>query len=144
MIYEKLTPHPIDHLDEPRHWCPRSEKYTGVDSLLTALLEGWTINRRVYRHEIRLHSRSINVFYFELKRNGRVVTMAVVNNPRIDAILVQYHLHVITHTFFERPEMETREAATIQESTRETAAVGLETVEAPAAQHQSRQLAKIG
>ncbi len=107
-----------EYINEPRHWCPLSEKYTGVDSLLSALLDGWEINRRVLRHETRISSyRSINIYYFELQRKSQIVTMAVVHNPHIVKVIQQYRLQVITHTFFERVEVATVEAKAIKTET---------------------------
>lgn len=79
-----------------RHWCPRSEKYTGVDSLLELLRQGWVLNKRVLYHEVWHSTRPSIVYYFELKRNHEIVTMAVINSPLIRSILKQYDLQVIT------------------------------------------------
>lgn len=119
---KKLALHEL--INKPVHWCPRSEKYSGVDSLLSALMEGWELNRRVFRHETRLRPpRPIVVYYFELTRDSQTATMAVVSNPQIDKIIAHYRLHVITHTFFERVEVETVEAPAVETETVEARVV---------------------
>lgn len=113
------------YIEKPRHWCPHSEKYTGVDRLLSAVLEGWTIQKNVFRHEaLRRMSRRTIVYYFELKRDEHVVTMAVIANPRITEVIQAYGLRVMTNTYLEASAQETVETPVV--------ATNQETVQAPA------------
>ena len=97
-MYSFLTP----YTDKHRHWCPQAEKYTGLDSLISAVTEGWTINQRVFRHETwRGGTRPSIVYYFELKRGRLIVTMPIVSNPCVIPLIDRYELEVITSTFWE-------------------------------------------
>src|SRR5689334_2636368 len=96
MINEYLTDSQVYFTETPRHWCPHSEKYTGADSLITALRNGWALSRLVYREDI-FHggSRHTTVYYFELKRANEVVTMPVVSTPLIVRIIARLSLKVL-------------------------------------------------
>ena len=90
------------YLDKPRHWCPQSEKYAGADNLLSALLNGWIASDLVLRHETwRGGSRPVIVYYFELKRGERMMTMPVINSPCIPALIAEYQLQIVTQTHWE-------------------------------------------
>ena len=92
----------MPYFDNRRHWCPQAEKFTGLDSLITAVFEGWTISSRVFRHETwRGGTRPAVVYYFELKRSQLVVTMPVVSNPCVVPLIDSCGLEVITQTFWE-------------------------------------------
>lgn len=79
-----------------RHWCPLSEKYTGVDSLLDALLLGWVIDKHVQYQEVWHSTRPSVVYYFNLIRGQESVTMPVISNPLIPSIIRKYDLCVET------------------------------------------------
>ena len=92
-----------------RHWCPQSETYTGADSLLTALAEGWQMGPRVMRHDVRIGSSQVrftSVSYFELRRDGRTVTMPVLATPMITRIIVKLDLSVLTAVLGEPSPLE--------------------------------------
>lgn len=92
----------MPYIEKRRHWCPQAEKYTGLDSLISAVLEGWVISRRVFRHETwRGGTRPAVVYYFELKRGQKVVTMPVVSNPCVVPLIRHQGLEVITQAFWE-------------------------------------------
>lgn len=89
--------------DIPRHWCPQAERYTGLDSLLSAIASGWKVNTLVFRHETwRGGMRPVVVYYFELKRGQHVVTMPVISNPCVAPLIDIYRLQVITQAFWEK------------------------------------------
>lgn len=96
MINEYLTNIQIYFTETPRHWCPHSERYTGADSLVTALRNGWALCRLVYREDV-FHggSRHTAVYFFELKRDGDVVTMPVVGTPFIVRFIAHLNLKVL-------------------------------------------------
>ena len=99
IINALMTP----YTDKPRHWCPQAEKYTGLDSLLSAIYKGWTINERVFRHETwRGGTRPVVVYYFELKFGERIVTMPVISNPCVVPLIDDLELQVITQAFWEK------------------------------------------
>ena len=92
----------MPYVEKRRHWCPQAELYTGLDSLVSAVSEGWVINGRVFRHETwRGGTRPAIVYYFELKRGRLVVTMPVISNPCVVPLIDSCGLEVITQTFWE-------------------------------------------
>jgi len=90
----------LDSIDEEgRHYCPRSEKYTGVDSLVARIHSGYTLRGQVFRRTIwRGGSRPVHVYYFELQRGNETIKMPVVSNPRVSQIIEQYHLEIVGET----------------------------------------------
>ena len=81
--------------DEGRHYCPHSEKYTGVDSLVAAIHNGYTPQPYVRRQTMwRGGSRPVHIYYFELRRDNEAFTMAVVKSPRVTQIIDKYELIV--------------------------------------------------
>lgn len=81
---------------EYRHWCPRSEAYTGGDSLLSALRSGWELIGRVYRDSVLMSgSRFTAVYYFELRNGSRVVTMPIVGNPWVVRFVAEQKLAIV-------------------------------------------------
>ncbi|MBZ0290136.1 MAG: hypothetical protein K8I30_21105 [Anaerolineae bacterium] len=72
-----------------RHWHPASERYTGGDSLLTALQFGWTIDV-VTLQEYRLGGdRTSTIYYFRLKRRDETVVMPVIASPYVTRLFAQ-------------------------------------------------------
>lgn len=80
----------VQYLDDIRHWCPESEPFTGGDALLTALLNGWEMSTQV-RRETHWYAgmRFVNVYYFELNRDGEKRIMPVIDNPYIDKLMAR-------------------------------------------------------
>lgn len=105
------------YTDTPRHWCPRSERYTGADSLVTALRTGWTILGIVYREDIFLRgSRHTTVFHVELGRSDEVVIMSVVANPFLARLLQQTRVRVIPFKYQQMPRNQRpRETRAVEE-----------------------------
>ena len=67
-----------------RHWHPESEKYAGVDCLLSALDEGWIIDGLVFGEVHRFGGgRQTTVYQFTLTRNGATMVMPVIENPHV-------------------------------------------------------------
>lgn len=99
MIEKLLTHTQVYYTDTPRHWCPVSEKYTGADSLISALRNGWSLSRLVYREDF-LHggARHSAVYFFELKQGQRIVTMPIVSTPFIVRFIAVQNLKVVHAT----------------------------------------------
>jgi hypothetical protein len=94
-VYSLKTPRASNR----RHWCPRSEKFTGVDSLLSAISDGWTINHSVLHHQVwRGGTRPVDVYFFELIRGRHIVTMPVISNPWLERVIVEYELQIHTYS----------------------------------------------
>ncbi len=91
-----LTNQNINFLTSTHHWCPRSEKYAGVDQLLTALYNGWAMSDVCYRED-HWHggSRCVAVYHFSLKRRNETMTMPVITNPALDRMLMLVSMRVI-------------------------------------------------
>jgi hypothetical protein len=72
-----------------RHWCPKSEAYTGCDSLLSALDCGWQLRRNltIYRHWKR--GCSSLTFHVLLEKDNRLVEMCIIDSPAIRHVLRQ-------------------------------------------------------
>ncbi|MFW5696367.1 MAG: hypothetical protein ACOCXR_01135 [Phototrophicaceae bacterium] len=82
------------HLDIKRHWCPRSETYTGCDSLMAALNDGWGIFHTATVNEHRLARRVVTVYMFTLYRDAQLLTMRVVESPYLHRVIAHYGIEV--------------------------------------------------
>ncbi len=78
-----------------RHWCPYSEEYTGCDSLLTALDNGWLLERSALQEEHWFNGRRVIVYHFYIYLDTRIERMRVVYTPYIDTLIEHYHLNII-------------------------------------------------
>lgn len=86
----------IYYLRSPRHWDPQSEKFTGVDSLVTAIQNGWEPAQSVTKREFyRGNSRPIGIYYVNLEKNGENVTMAVIGNPYLHKLLALLEISIV-------------------------------------------------
>lgn len=85
----------FDYIDITRHWSPISQRYAGGDALVTFLSDGWAMSEQVYREEHWNSGRVVNVYYFELHRDGESVMMAVISNPYVDRLVDENDLHVM-------------------------------------------------
>jgi hypothetical protein len=88
MIDQYLTAQQIWFMHRPRHWSPNSEQYTGADSLITALRNGWLVDSLVSQHNF-LHSggRITAVYTFTLRLDTEVRQMAIISTPLITRLL---------------------------------------------------------
>lgn len=96
-MFLKKDAHPAqDHyLKQRRHWCPRSEMYTGADSLFTLMREGWRLSDTVYQEKVALSAtRTVTVYHFELSRGERGHVLSIINNPTVERLLLQRGLNV--------------------------------------------------
>jgi len=79
-----------------RHWCPRSEAYTGADSLLSAQRQGWRLLGLAYQEKVMLGAgRYTNLYHFKLAREGEVVLMPVINNPFVQRLLKTHNIAIV-------------------------------------------------
>lgn len=100
LMYEKYT-------HNRRHWSRHCEAYTGGDSLVTALRDGWRLEGVAYRQNILLNgSRHTLVYHFELYRNGYYIAMAVIGNPYIERLIRKYDIRVIDDDVLQPPHEE--------------------------------------
>lgn len=88
------------YTNKPRHWDPKSETYTGFDSLLTALQRGWEIVHNVVFEETRFLGgrRRQVVYHFNLHRNQEQhEIMSVVGNPFIYKVIAEHDLRILSY-----------------------------------------------
>ncbi len=79
-----------NHLNLSRHWCPLSQRYTGVDALLSRLDNGWKIWGDIDFDEYWFgESRHTLIYHFMLIKQDNRVTMHVLHNPVLDRLLTQ-------------------------------------------------------
>jgi hypothetical protein len=79
-----------------RHWSPISEKYSGGDTLLTAVEDGWRIKGVIFRQEFWLAGvRRVCVFHVDLERDGQTEKMLVVHNPYVIRYLLDMGAQVV-------------------------------------------------
>jgi len=91
-----------------RHFCPKSERYTGADSLIAAQRLGWVlVNDNVYREDILLRgSRFRTIYYFHLKRGEERLMMPIISTPAILQKIQAEGLHIVPHTRAHAIELE--------------------------------------
>jgi hypothetical protein len=79
-----------------RHWHALSEKYTGADSLLTALENGWVIKPAIQQEPYWRNSRLVTLFHIHLERAGELAEMVVVGNPYLSGFIARFQ-PVVAH-----------------------------------------------
>jgi hypothetical protein len=86
----------VQYPDVTRHWSPRSEKFAGADSLVTAMMRGWDINDEVVCERIAQGpARMVNVYHFRMRKDDREITMPVLENPYVTRLLFTSPFDVI-------------------------------------------------
>lgn len=73
-----------------RHWSASSERYTGGDSLATALEDGWVINHLASVEDHLYHGINVRVYTLGLKRGNDCAEMRVLANPYVSRILTDF------------------------------------------------------
>ncbi len=85
----------FSYMDVVSHWCPRSQRFTGGDALLTYLDEGWKIEPEAFYEEFgQTGGRRVIVYYFELSRGEETVRMPVISNPFVERLIHALDLKV--------------------------------------------------
>ncbi|MGQ9889854.1 MAG: hypothetical protein ACUVSX_15420 [Aggregatilineales bacterium] len=78
----------FSYMDVVSHWCPRSQRFTGGDALLTYLDEGWEIKPEAFYEEFgQTGGRRVTVYYFELRRGEETARMPVISNPFVEHLI---------------------------------------------------------
>lgn len=70
-----------------RHWNASSERYTGGDSLATALEDGWVINQLASVENHLYHGTNVLVYHLDLKRGDEGAEMRVLANPYVSRVV---------------------------------------------------------
>lgn len=73
-----------------RHWSPLSEKFTGADSLITALYQGWQIVDCRIEKLYGDISQGVAVYLFTLLLQDDCMVMPVIGNPYVERLAVQF------------------------------------------------------
>lgn len=96
MIEKYLSVHQVWYTSNPRHWSPGCECYTGADSLITALRNGWRVRPTVHRVDV-LHggTRRTSVYTFTLQSGLDVRHMNIVCTPFIVRFLATHPFMVL-------------------------------------------------
>ncbi|MEM9951363.1 MAG: hypothetical protein AAF846_07180 [Chloroflexota bacterium] len=72
-----------------RHFDPKSEVYTGADSLITAQRNGWKLVNIAYEERVTMRSgRYATLYYFKLTRSDNKMIMPIIANPFIERMLI--------------------------------------------------------
>jgi hypothetical protein len=74
---------------EDRYWHQDSERYTGGDSLATALLNGWIIYEALYQEYSLSGGRHVIVHQLKLSYNNEISEMLVIDNPFVNRLIFQ-------------------------------------------------------
>ena len=70
-----------------QHWHPNSETYAGGDHLTTALEKKWQIEKVELKRHWYAGMRSVRLYEFTLTKEGRTVTMPVLDNPFVERFI---------------------------------------------------------
>ena len=78
-----------------QHWNPMSEKYAGGDHLMTAIANGWDVERCVAVKHWYAGMRYVGVYHFSLIRDDSRMEMPVIHNPYIERFVKQNRFEVV-------------------------------------------------
>lgn len=96
VTFENISNFHVQYLNvTSQHWDPDSESFAGGDNLMTALANDWEIDQCVQKLHWFAGMRAITIYEFHLTRNGKKMTMPVVNNPYIVRFIRDYRINVI-------------------------------------------------
>jgi len=70
-----------------QHWHMRSGTYAGGDHLLTALTDGWEIEKCVQINHVYAGNRAVTIYEFTLNCKGEMMKMPVITNPYVERLL---------------------------------------------------------
>lgn len=70
-----------------QHWHMRSGTYAGGDHLLTALTDGWEIEKCVQINHVYAGNRAVTIYEFTLNCKGEAMRMPVITNPYVERLL---------------------------------------------------------
>jgi hypothetical protein len=79
-----------------RHWSPASQSYAPADVLLGYLTDGWNLSSVIGRMEYWYGAgRHVDVYYFELARDHRMMVMPVHGNPAVHRLVWERQLRIM-------------------------------------------------
>ena len=78
-----------------RHWHAGSEAYTGGDSLITAMRNGWQLLNLAYEQSVEVRGgRSVAVLHFQLVQGSDRIVMPILTNPFVERLLIDRKIMV--------------------------------------------------
>ncbi len=82
--------------DTRRHWSPTSQAYAPADVLVQYITEEWQVSPVVGLEE-HWHAgiRRVDVYHFELNKEGQTLVVPVQSNPVIRRLIAQRGLKVV-------------------------------------------------
>lgn len=78
-----------------QHWHMRSGTYAGGDHLLTALTDGWDVEKCIQINHVYAGNRAVTIYEFTLTCNGETMVMPVITNPYIERLVASGSITVI-------------------------------------------------
>jgi len=78
-----------------QHWHMRSGSYAGGDHLLTALTDGWAIEKCVQINHVYAGNRAVTIYEFTLSCKSDVMVMPVITNPYVERLLATADIKVV-------------------------------------------------
>src|SRR5258706_780022 len=82
--------------DRPRHWSPDSQTYAPADVLMRYLNDGWELDSLAAVETFYYAGyRRVDIFYFTLKLDGKVVEMPLLANPVTHRLVEERKLTVL-------------------------------------------------
>lgn len=107
MLDVATTNYHVQYFSFAKHWCHRSEKFAGVDALLTAIDQKWSVGEVVYLEEHwHAGSRRVAIYHFSLKRGSETMTMPVIDNPMLGRLLLQSKARLVEIQVSEKQRVE--------------------------------------
>ncbi|MFQ3567247.1 MAG: hypothetical protein SNJ59_09620 [Aggregatilineales bacterium] len=101
----------VDYPDIVRHWSPKSEKYAGVDCLITALRRGWKLEGDIYQRDFwHAGTRQVVVFYVPLVRGDERMVMPLISNPYAQRLLYTNKIVPKPYSEFEKKRKDQQRA----------------------------------
>ncbi len=74
-----------------KHWCAKSERYTGADSLLTAQSRGWHMIDYTVDSSHFCRTQCVTIYIVELMNNhDDTIFMNVIANPYMERLIQQF------------------------------------------------------
>lgn len=85
----------VEYMDVTQHWSPDSERYGGGDCLITMMLRGWELDRKVLmEYKWFGGNRRVRIYHCTLTRAGDRIVLPVVHNPYVNRLIRTMQLTV--------------------------------------------------
>ncbi len=94
-VQTNITNYHVQYMDiTSQYWDPSSAAYAGGDNLITALSNGFDVEKCTMRRHTYAPSRFVDIYEFHLIRDGEAFTMPVLNNPYIQRFITENNIRV--------------------------------------------------